>query len=61
MQLQYGPEIRLDSSGNPDLEFYMREARRERAKAFAVVFKGIAGWLRKRPKADHGMPFRTAH
>ena len=59
MNTLYADEIRLDSNGNPDLDYYVTEAERMRSEMIASMvtwaLAGIRGLLEK----AHILPHRT--
>ena len=61
MQQKLDPEIKLDRSGNPDIDFYIKEAKRLRTEAILSLLHDIAEWLRKVLGKNRGQPMRPAH
>ena len=61
MQRKYDPDIKLDRFGDPDVEYYIREAERQRAEAISALFRDLVRWLRKSFGKGQGRPMRTAH
>ncbi len=58
MHWQYDPEIKLNKLGNPDIDFYLSEAKRLRSEAVAAMIRDILGRLKK---TVLGHPVRTVH
>ena len=60
MQRKYDPEIKLDRSGNPDVDYYIKEAERLRAEAISALFNDLARWLKKILGKGPDQPMRAA-
>ena len=61
MQRKYDPEIKLNRFGNPDVDYYIGEAKRLRAEAISALLRDLARWLRKSFGKGQGRPMRAAH
>jgi len=61
MQQKYDSEIRLDSFGRPDIDFYTKEAKRLQAEAFLTLIRNIYQWLRTKLSHHQDLPMRSAH
>lgn len=47
MQRKYDPDIKLNKFGNPDIDFYVGEAKRLRTEAVSALIRDFTGWLKK--------------
>ena len=59
MNTLYTEEIRLDSNGNPDLDYYVAEAERMRSKMIASMVSWASAGIRELLEKAHVMPHRT--
>ncbi len=60
MKRKYDPDIKLNRFGNPDVDYYLREAERLRAQAVSVMFRNLARWLSKTFRKGQERPMRAA-
>ena len=61
MTQKYDPSIRLTSAGTPDVDYYIREAKRLRMETFAAMLHDFSDWLRRTVGRVQGAPMRTIH
>jgi len=47
MQQKYDPDIKLNKFGNPDIDFYVSEAKRLRTDAISALIHNFKEWLKK--------------
>ncbi len=61
MQRKYDPDIKLDRLGNPDVDYYIRQAERLRAEAVSTLIHDLGRRLKKSFGKGQGRPIHTAH
>ena len=58
MNMLYADEIRLDSNGNPDLDYYVTEAKRMRSEMMASMVDWALTGIRELLEKAHVLPHR---
>lgn len=61
MPLKYDPEIKLNRFGYPDIDFYIREAKRLRLEAISALVRDATLWLKKLISKGQHLAMRTVH
>ncbi len=60
MEQYYDSEIHLDNNGQPDVDYYIQEAKRLRSLAISQLMRGIGEWLKLHLGRLHQLPMRPS-
>ena len=60
MEQNYEYNIHLKANGDPDVEYYILEAKRMRYEMISGLLRNIARWLKKQLKTGTVTPLRNA-
>lgn len=61
MRQKYDSDIKLNEFGNPDIDFYISEAKRLRVEACSALIQDFLGWLKRAVGKGQSLPIRTVH